>query len=548
MILIGELALWVALLMAAWAAMVSFAGGLQRRADLIASGERGVHATLAMLLLASLGLWSALVAHDLGLAHVASFTAANLPLVYTLAAFWGGPAGALLLFALLLSICAVAVQLAGRGRNRSSRPYVTGTLATALAFAVAVLCVGANPYARVEWGALDGRGMHPVLQSVGMVLHPPVLYAGLAATAVPFALAVAALLTRRLDGHWLATTRRWAAAGWLLLTIGILLGMRWAYARPDWDGEWTLDALGNGAVLPWLVNAALLHSLATRGRERGSRMWNVVLLLGVFPLALFSAFLARGGIISAAHSFAGSPVTAWFAGFLVLAAAACTYLLLTRLHLLVADDAPDAADDVPVSVDDVPVSGDDVPVAVDDVPVSVSDAADAADAPASRRRIGVTVAYAGILLALVALAGQTLREEHTLTLRAGATGELRDPFGRSWRLTSQGVSQYNELNRSVVAAAIEVARAGSSGAIVTSERRQYLDSRGTPTFAPATTAGFLGTLEQDVRVTLAEVGDDETVRLRVAFNPLVRWLWIGGLISVLGGIMLLAEAARPRHE
>ena len=201
MILVGELALWVALLLATWAAIVSFAGGMQGRSDLIASGERGIRATLAMLLLASLGVWSALVAHDLSLAHVASFTAANLPLVYTLAAFWGGPAGALLLFALLLSVCAAAVTIGGRGRSKRSNPYVTGTLAIVLAVAVALLCLGVNPYERVEWGALDGRGMNPILQSTGMILHPPILYAGLACTAAPFALTSAALLARRLDGE-----------------------------------------------------------------------------------------------------------------------------------------------------------------------------------------------------------------------------------------------------------------------------------------------------------------------------------------------------------
>lgn len=513
MILVGELSLWVALLLATWAAIVSFAGGMQGRSDLIASGERGIHAALAMLLLASIGLWTALAAHDLSFVHVASFTAANLPLVYTLAAFWGGPAGALLLFALLLSVCAATVVVGDRRRNRQSLSYVTGTLAIVLAFAVAVLCLRANPYARLDWGALDGRGMNPLLQSAGMILHPPTLYAGLACTAVPFALAIAGLLTRRLDGEWLAAARRWVVAGWLLLTIGIVLGMWWAYGQPDWDGEWTRDALGNAALFPWLVNTVLLHSLDAREGQNRRRRWNVVLLLSALPLALFSAFLARGGIISTAHSFARSPVTGWFAGFLMLAAAASTYLLLTRLHLLEAAEA------------------------------APSDAS-----PRASRRSGIAVVYAGIGLMLVALAGQALREEHRLTLGPGATGEVRDAFGRTWRLTSQGVSQYNELNRSVVAAAVEVSRAGRSRGIVTSESRQYLDSRGAPTFEPATTAGILGGLEQDVYVTLAGVGDDEAVQLRVASNPLVLWVWIAGFILALGGARLLFETALRRSE
>lgn len=512
MILVGELSLWVALLMATWAAIVSFAGGMQGRADLIASGERGIHATLAMLLLAALGLWTALTAHDLSFAHVASFTAANLPLVYTLAAFWGGPAGALLLFALLLSVLAMIVVIGDRRRTGQSLPYVTGTLAIVLAFTVAVLCLGAEPYARIDWGALDGRGMNPLLQSAGMIVHPPVLYAGLACSAVPFALAVGALLTRGLDGEGLAAARRWVVAGWVLLTIGILLGMWWSYQQPDWEGMWTLDALGNAALFPWLANTVLLHSLDPRGGKSARRRWNVVLLLAAFPLALFSAFLARGGIISTAHSFARSPVTPWFAGFLVLAVAASTYLLLTRLHLLDAGDHPRGA---------------------------------SRRAP---RRPGIAVVYAGIALLLVALAAQALGEEHRLTLTPGATGEVRDPFGRTWRLTSQGVSQYNELNRSVIAAAVEVARAGSSGGIVTSESRQYMDSRGAPTFEAATTAGILGGVEQDVYVTLEGVGGAESVQLRVAFNPVVLWVWIAGIILAAGGALLLFEPAMRRSE
>ncbi|MEX1185766.1 MAG: cytochrome c biogenesis protein CcsA [Gemmatimonadaceae bacterium] len=512
MILVGELSLWVALLLAAWAAIVSFAGGIQARSDLIASGERGIHTALAMLLLASLGLWSALAAHDLSLAHVASFTAANLPLVYTLAAFWAGPAGALLLFALLLSACSAAVVFGNRGRNRALLPYVTGTLAIVLTFVVATLCLGVNPYERLDWSPLDGRGMSPLLQSAGMILHPATLYAGLAGTAVPFALGIAALLTRRLDGECLCVVRRWVIVTWIFLTIGIVTGMWWAYGQPDWGGEWTRDAVGNAAVYPWLVDTVLLYLLGARAERAAWRKWNVTLLLLAFPLALFSAFLARGGIISTAHSFARSPVGGWLAGLLVLAVAAATYLLLMRLPALNGGGEAGAA------------------------------------FPPAPRRLGVALVYAGIVVMLVALSVQAWRKDHSLTLPPGASGELRDPLGRTWRLTSQGVSQYNELNRSVLAAAIEVAESARSAEVVTSERRQYADSRGNPTFAPSTTAGILRTLEQDTYVTLVDVGEDESVRLRVGFHPVVVWVWMAGTIMVIGGMLLLVETATRRGE
>lgn len=512
MILVGELSLWVALLMATWAAIVSFAGGMQRRPELIASGERGIHAALGMLLLASLGLWTALVTHDLTLEHVASFSSANLPLVYTLAAFWDGPAGALLLFALLLAVCAALVVLGDRRRNHQLRPYVTGALATVLTLVVATLCLAVNPYERLDWAPLDGRGMNPLLQTAGMLLHPPSLYAGLAATAVPFAFGIAALLARRLDSEWLAAVRRWVVFAWIFLTLGIVTGMWWAYGQPDWAGEWTRDAVDNAALFPWLANTVLLYSLVARADRAAWRKWNVTLLLLAFPLALFSAFLARGGIVSTAHSFARSPVGGWLAGSLVLAVAAASYLLLMRLPGLHVVDKARAA------------------------------------APRAALRLGVAFVCAGIVVMLVALAGQAWKKDYALTLTPAASGELRDPLGRTWRFTSQGVSQYNELNRSVLAAAVEVTRAGRSIGIITSERRQYADSRGNPTFEPSTTAGILRALEQDTYVTLVDVGEDERVRLRVGFHPVVVWVWIVASIMVIGGMLLLVETATRRDE
>ncbi|MGI8618219.1 MAG: cytochrome c biogenesis protein CcsA, partial [Gemmatimonadaceae bacterium] len=236
MILIGELSLWVALLMATWATTVSFAGGMQRRPDLVASGERGIYATLAMVVLASIGLWTALITHDFSFKYVASFTSANLPLVYTLSAFWGGQAGSLLFWALILAGYSAVAVYTNRDRNRALMPYVSGTLGFVLVFFLATLCLGANPYERLDWIPLDGRGMNPQLQNPGMAIHPPNLYLGFVGMTVPFAFAIAALITRRIDGDWLAAVRRWALVSWFFLTIGIVLGMWWAYVELGWGG------------------------------------------------------------------------------------------------------------------------------------------------------------------------------------------------------------------------------------------------------------------------------------------------------------------------
>ena len=225
MILLGELSLWVALLMAAWSATVSFAGGRGGRLDLIASGERALYASFAFVVLASIGLWTALLASDFSLRFVASYTSSNLPAVYKFSAFWGGQAGSMLFWCLILALYAAMAVFFNRNRNRELMPYVTGTLAIVLLFFLATTALGANPYERLDWIPPDGTGLNPQLQNPGMAIHPPNLYLGYVATTVPFAFAMAALITRRLDAEWLAAVRRWSLVSWLFLTIGITLGM-----------------------------------------------------------------------------------------------------------------------------------------------------------------------------------------------------------------------------------------------------------------------------------------------------------------------------------
>ncbi|MGI9139716.1 MAG: cytochrome c-type biogenesis CcmF C-terminal domain-containing protein [Gemmatimonadaceae bacterium] len=509
MILIGELSLWVALLMATWAATVSFAGGLHGRTGLIVSGERGLHAAFAMLALASLGLWAALIGHDFSVGYVALHTTANLPLVYTLAAFWGGPEGSLLFLALILASCSViAVVVTGAG-GRPERPFANAALGVVLLFFLAVLCFGANPYERIEWPMADGRGMHPRLQNPAMAIHPPILYLGLISAAVPFAFALGALFARRLDGDWPRAVQRWTLVSWLALSVGILLGMWWSYVEVGADGRWARDSVESWSLLAWLATGALLYSTGTVGKRVPAARWSVVLALAAFLFSLASALVSSGGMISSASSFAQSPIRKLALGFLALAIPACAYLLASRLRYL-----PDGAEPARAS------------------------------STRRRRAIGEYVIYAGAGVILAGLGGQAFSESHDVTLGAGESRELRDPFGRVWTFTGQGVSRYNELNRHVVAAALDVARGGRSADIVTSEQRQYVGSRGQPTFEPSTEAGIVSSLEQDMYAELIAVDDNERATVRIGFNPLVGWIWIGGAIMVIGGVALLVQPAR----
>ena len=331
MILIGELSLWIALLMAVWATGVSYAGGALRRADMVASGERGMYAAWAFTILASAGLLTALVTHDFSFRYVASYTSANLPTVYTVAAFWGGQSGSLLFWALVLSTFAAIALVSNRRTNRELMPWVTGTLGVILVFFLAVTVFGSNPYERLDWIPPDGRGMNPQLQNPGMAIHPPNLYLGYVATAVPFAFAIAALISRRLDAEWLGAVRRWALTSWFFLTVGITLGMWWAYVELGWGGYWAWDPVENASLLPWLTGTAFLHSIMVQEKRGMLRKWNVTLVVATFLLSILGTFLTRSGVVSSVHSFAQSPVGMWFAGFLAVSLVASVVLVSVRL-------------------------------------------------------------------------------------------------------------------------------------------------------------------------------------------------------------------------
>jgi len=209
MILVGELSLWVALLMAAWTTTVSFSGGLQGRPDLVKSGERALYATFGFTLLASIGLWTALFMHDFSIKFVASYTSSNLPKIYTFTAFWAGQSGSMLFWALILTTYSAIAVFTNRKTNRAMMPYVTGTLGIICLFFLMTMCFGANPYERLDWIPPEGRGMNPQLQNPGMAIHPPMLYLGYVGMVIPFGQAIGALAAGRLGAAQVQPMRRW---------------------------------------------------------------------------------------------------------------------------------------------------------------------------------------------------------------------------------------------------------------------------------------------------------------------------------------------------
>jgi len=654
-ILVGELSLWVALLMAAWTVVTSYAGGYMGREDLVASGRRGLYATCAMIILASLGLWTALLTHDFSLRYVASNTSANMPKVYVFAAFWGGQAGSMLFWALILSIYSTLAIWSVRDRARHLAPWACGTLAAVLVFFIATTCFKANPFDRLSFVPADGRGMNPQLQNPGMAIHPPNLYLGYVATTIPFAFAIAALVTRRLDAEWLGIVRRWSLISWFFLTVGITLGMWWAYVELGWSGYWAWDPVENASFLPWLTGTAFLHSIMIQEKRGMLRKWNVVLVVMTFLLAIFGTFITRSGVIESVHSFAQSPVGTWFGTFFFVATATTIYFVATRLkdleakaelESMVSREAAFLYNNlVLVGIAFAVLWGTLFPIlseAVRGTKITVGPpffntvniplgllllaltgvgpliawrrastsnlrrqfAGPVAFAVAvlvlllamgmrnfhalvaytlaafvagtigqefykgirarhtmhdesipvaavrlvarNRRRYGGYIVHAGIVILFCGFAGLAFKKDHDVQLKAGESKELTDPLGHQWKFVSQGTSTSETLNRFVTAVGLEVYRDGKRQGIMTSEKRQYFDSNKQPQFEPSTEVGIRTSAKMDLYIVLAGVRD-ETAELRISFNPLVVWVWIGGMVMAIGGLIVMWPQAERRR-
>ena len=656
MILIGELSLWVALLMAAWSTTVSFAGGASRRSDLIDSGVRGLYATFAMIVLASIGLWTALMTRDFSLEYVAGHISAAMPSVYVFTSFWSGQAGSLLFWALILSMYGTIAIATSRARNRELIPWATGTLSAILLFFIATTCFKANPFVRLPFTPLDGKGMNPQLQNPGMALHPPNLYLGYVATAIPFAFAIAALFAKKLDTEWLSVVRRWALLSWFFLTIGIVLGMWWAYVELGWGGYWAWDPVENSSFLPWLTTTAFLHSIMIQEKRGMLRKWNVVLVIVSFLLAIFGTFITRSGIIESVHSFAQSPVGPWFATFFFLCTGISIYLVGIRLRDLEAKAELESmvsreaaflynnlvlcgiafavlwgtvfpilsewagkpkitvgppffnTVNIPLGLLLLALTGigpliawrkasvsnlrrqfagpalTGVVVAVGLIALGMRDvyaliayllcgfvtgtivqefykgirARQSIHGESvftgfvrlvarNRRRYGGYIVHAGIVMLFAAFAGLAFRTEHDVTLKTGEAYETKDPYGHQWRFVSQGVSTSNSIDRDVVAVGLEMFRDGKRMGVISSEKRTYVDSRRNPLFQPTTEVAIHTTAKLDTYLVLAGVNPPDIAQLRVTFNPLVVWVWIGGFLMMIGGLVVMWPQAERRR-
>src|SRR6266700_2469163 len=327
---LGSAFLLAGLVLVVFSAAAGLLAGRRDDAALARVARRAFYAATLGVAGASVTLLAALLSHDFTIAYVTEHTDRDLPAPLLAAAFYGGQEGSLLYWALLLT-AAGSVSLAAAARTSVRlTAFAVSVLAGIATFFLLVMVFVASPFAVLTVTPADGFGLNPVLRDGGMLVHPPFLLAGYSAFAVPFAFAIAALLAGRHDAGWVAQTRRFALVAWGLQSVGLTLGMWWAYHVLGWGGYWGWDPVENAALMPWLATTAYLHSAQVQERRGGLRAWNFGLVIGAFLLSILGTFLVRSGILPSVHTFAVSPLGPWFLGFLAVAVAVSGGVLAWR--------------------------------------------------------------------------------------------------------------------------------------------------------------------------------------------------------------------------
>ncbi|MDA2928899.1 heme lyase CcmF/NrfE family subunit, partial [Acidobacteria bacterium AH-259-O06] len=318
MIELGRYCLIASLLFCTYGIVAALVGGVRNHLPLVRSAENSVIAHFVILMVASLCLWYLLLTDEFLVEYVAGYSAADIPTAYKFTAFWGGQKGSLLLWALVLSLFSFIVVIQNRSRNRDLMPYTTAVLLGTLVFFMVLLNFATNPFDTLDFRPADGQGLNPLLQNLYMIIHPPCLFLGYVGLTVPFAFAMGALMSGRLDTSWIRTTRRWTLVAWIFLTFGVTLGGAWAYEELGWGGYWAWDPVENASFMPWLIATAFLHSVMITEKKGMLKMWNFVLILAAFELTIFGTFITRSGVISSVHSFALSGIGPLFVIFLAI--------------------------------------------------------------------------------------------------------------------------------------------------------------------------------------------------------------------------------------
>ena len=311
----------ITLLVTIYSVAVAIYGEVKKSAAMVESARRAMLLALPLITMASAILIYLLINDRYDVEYVWSVTNRSMPMYLKITAWWGGQPGSLLFWSFLLSTFTSAVTLRKWDRDRELLPWVLVVTGVTLAFFISLNVFFENPFKLIPAGVsipLDGRGLNPLLRHPGMIIHPPAQYLGFVAFTIPFAFAIAALITGRTDDRWIRITRRWTLWAWLFLSLGLVLGMRWAYDVLGWGGYWGWDPVEIAALMPWLTGTAFLHSVMIQEKRGMLKHWNMILIILTFDLVIFGTFLTRSGVLSSVHAFAQSEIGPLFFAFIGL--------------------------------------------------------------------------------------------------------------------------------------------------------------------------------------------------------------------------------------
>jgi len=645
----GHIAIVAAMVVAAYAAIAAPLGVRLRAPELLASAYNAVLGVAILMSAASFALLLAFLSNDFSIRYVAEHSSREMPLSLVAAAFYGGQAGSLLYWGWTLSIfSAIVAYQQRRATDRHLMAYVHMTLMVVMAFFGLVLGFVASPFEKLAVVPANGQGLNPLLYDMGMLYHPPMLLAGYMSWTIPFAFAVAALATGRLDASWIRTTRKYALVAWGILGIGNMLGAWWAYRVLGWGGYWGWDPVENSAIMPWLVGPAFIHSIMIQERRGMLKVWNMALVMVTFYLAIFGTFVVRSGVINSVHSFAQSTLGPFFLVFLTLVVASTLGLLFYRLPKLRSDNHldsmvsreasfllnnllflglvfaifwgtifplvseavqgtkitvgppffnqvagpimigllvlmgvgplmpwrrgtgvhlvrlfwPPVAFGVLVGLAVGLLKGFDQPKALasfgacafvaatialelfkgtvarhqatgESLPIALANLISR-----NNRRYGGYVVHLGIVMVAVAVTASTgYQIEQAARLKPGESVNVGE-----YRLTFNGLRERQEPGVRILEAQLAVEEDRQLlGTLITDKRFYQGFER-----QPSTSVGIRTTPFDDLYVVLAGWETDGSASLMVFVNPLVIWLWLGGIVAVAGGLIALWPESRAR--
>ena len=359
---LGLTSLVLAFACALYASIVSLVAAQKKLPVWIDSARNAALLTWPLLTLSALSIIAMLVQGQYEIEYVAHVSSRAMPWYLKVTALWGGQAGSLLFWSWLMSAFASASMLRRWDRDRALMPYVIAASMVTLAFFISLSLFVENPFRQIwqpfdggepiialfqpanttQYFPADGQGLNPLLRHPGMIIHPPMLYLGFVGFVIPFAFAIAALAAGRADDGWIRATRRWTLVGWLFLSLGLILGGRWAYDVLGWGGYWGWDPVENAALIPWLIGTAFLHSVMIQEKRGMFKKWNIILIILTYASVIWGTFLTRSGVLSSVHAFAQSAIGPLFFGFIALTFAVSLPLLSRRWDSLAGDNELDS--------------------------------------------------------------------------------------------------------------------------------------------------------------------------------------------------------------